>query len=44
MCVLCRSVIGIQGLESESVKIFLRYLPIPIPIPTDIYREKNHSI
>ena len=24
--------------------IFFRYLPIPIPIPTDMYREKNQSI
>ena len=37
-----RSVIGIQGLESESVK--KKFWFFPIPIPTDVYRGKNHSI
>ena len=34
--------IGIQGLESESVKKKFRFSPILIP--TDVYRGKNHSI
>ena len=33
-----RSVIGIQGLESESVKKKFRFFPIPIP--TDVYEGR----
>ena len=42
ICNVTRSVIGIRGLESESVKN--NSDSFQIPIPTNVYRGKNDSI